>query len=202
LLVALPSSPAAATSSSDEGSLLSLTNGERSSRGIRTLSSVSDLASLAEQHSRDMAAQHAIFHNNSLPSEVGGNWHKLGENVGRGSSVSQVHNAFMGSSTHRIHILDSAYNQIGVGVVRGSDGYVYITEVFAARGVSHVVHKAVVHHVQSVSEPAVHRTASAPVHKVAPAVTPPQTIGILMDLLALDAPTPARRYIPTNRPPP
>ena len=149
-----------------------------------------------------MAARHGIYHNNSLPSEVGGNWAKLGENVGRGSSVSQVHNAFMDSSTHRVHILDSAYNQIGVGVFRGSDGYVYVTEVFAARGSTHVVHKAVIHHVQSVFAPALHRARPA-VHKVvAPAVTPPQTIEILMDLLALDAPTPARKYIPTNRPPP
>lgn len=200
--VALPSSPAAATSTSDEGTLLSLTNAERANRGIGRLSSISDLASLAERHSRDMAARHAIYHNDSLPSQAGGNWRKLGENVGRGSSVRQVHNAFMGSSSHRVHILDSRYNQVGMGVVHGSDGYVYVTEVFADRGSAPVARHTTVHRVRpAVRRPAVRRV-NAVVRRGPAPVSPTLTIGMLMDLLALDAPAPARKYIPSNRAPP
>jgi hypothetical protein len=185
--------------------LLSLTNGARSSYGIRALSTASDLAAIAERHSRDMAARHGIYHNSSLPSQVSGDWRKLGENVGRGTSVRQVHNAFMDSSSHRVHILDSAYNQVGMGVVHGSDGYLYITEVFAARGTISAVRRTVARHtVHRVHRPAARRVRQVPVRqKPKPAaVTPPQTIVILMDLLALDAPAPAQKYIPSNRPPP
>ena len=146
-----------------------------------------------------MAANHGIYHNDGLPGQVSGNWRKLGENVGRGTSIRQVHNAFMGSATHRVHILDPAYNQVGMGVVRGGDGYVYITEVFAARGSSNVrrAPRQVVRRVVRTVERAALPPRPAPV-----AETPTQTIGMLMDLLALDAPAPARKYIPSNRIPP
>ena len=204
LLVALPASPAAASSTSDEGSLLSLTNAERANRGIRRLSSASDLASIAERHSRNMAANHGIYHNDGLPGEVSGNWRKLGENVGRGTSVRQVHDAFMDSSTHRVHILDPRYNQVGMGVVHSSDGYMYITEVFAERGSAPAVKRPVVRRVvrRVVHRPAARRVRPAPVVRPAPAAARPLTVGMLMDLLALDAPPPARKYIPSNRTPP
>jgi hypothetical protein len=180
--------------------LLTLTNGARSDHGIRRLSSVSDLASIAESHSRNMAARRRIYHNDSLPSQVDGNWRKLGENVGRGSSVQQVHNAFMGSSTHRVHILDASYTQVGVGVARGSDGYVYVTEVFAARGSTSVVHASTTAHVVHVVRRPVRVKASVKPARIA--APPVQTVGMLMELLALDAPAPARKYIPSNRAPP
>jgi hypothetical protein len=182
---------------------VSLTNGERSSRGIRTLSTASDLASIAERHSRSMASQHRIYHDSNLPYEVSG-WRALGENVGRGSSARSIHRAFMGSSTHRAHILGTRYNQIGVGAVRGSDNLLYVTEVFAARGSTstrvvrhpivsrHTVHQVTHRRPARVRPPAVRRVLSVPC----------RSVGILIELLALDDPGAAPRYIPTARPPP
>jgi hypothetical protein len=182
--------------------LASLTNGARTSRGIRSLSTKSDLTSIAEQHSRAMARNHRIYHDNNLPYEVSG-WRSLGENVGRGSSARSVHNAFMNSSVHRTHILDPHYNQVGYGAVRGSDNLLYITEVFAGRGSTSptrvVRHTSVRRHRTS---PHRHARPTPVVKRVVPLVIPDRSVGMLMALIALDEPAPAQRYIPAGRAPP
>jgi hypothetical protein len=164
----------------------------------------SDLSAIAERHSRSMARQHRIYHDSNLPYEVSG-WRALGENVGRGSSAGSIHRAFMGSSTHRAHILGTRYNQIGVGAVRGSDNMLYVTEVFAGRGSTptRVVRRATVR--RHTVHRAIHRHRPARVR--APAVrtvvtVPCRSVGMLIELLALDDPGAAPKYIPTARPPP
>jgi cysteine-rich secretory family protein len=202
IAVALPSSPAAASAYSDEGTLASLTNAARTSRGIRSLSTKSDLTAIAERHSRNMARNHRIFHDTNLPYEVSG-WRYLGENVGRGSSARSVHNAFMNSSVHRTHILDPHYNQVGYGAVRGSDNLLYVTEVFAGRGSTSspriVRHTAVRRHRTSAHR---YPRPTPVVKKVVPLVMPDQSVGMLIALIALDDPGPAQKYIPTGRAPP
>jgi uncharacterized protein YkwD len=89
--------------------------------------------SIAHRHSVEMAQRRSIYHNTSVTSEVRG-WRAIGENVGRGPTASSIHRAFMGSSSHRAHILNARYKQIGTGAVKGSDGYLYVTEVFVDRG--------------------------------------------------------------------
>ena len=179
---------------------MSLTNGERANRGIPSLSVASDLSSIAERHSRDMAASHSIYHDDNLPNEVSG-WNSLGENVGRGPSASSIHQAFMASATHRVHILGTQYNQIGVGAVRGDDNYLYVTEVFAGRGSAPVSPRRVTGHRSPAPRPAaphVQAPMAAPVF-----VTPCRSVGMLLDLLALDEPLPtAQKYIPGQEAPP
>ncbi len=180
-------SPAHALNSS-ESSFLSLTNGERSSRGIGRLTVASDLTAVARRHSERMARDGKIYHNGSLGSDVGGNWRKLGENVGKGPTVRSIHDAFMASSSHRAHILDRAYDQIGVGTVT-KNGVIYVTEVFADRStatkpvVRRVVRRTVA------PRPVVRR---AKVVKRAPPPPPaplpqPQVVSMLLTLAGLDA---------------
>jgi uncharacterized protein YkwD len=57
----------------------------------------------------------------------------LGENVGVGSSAAQLESMFEASSAHRDNLLNWAYNQVGVGVTRGGDGRLYVTQFFVAR---------------------------------------------------------------------
>ena len=182
----LPPFPLAAASSSDESSLVSLTNQARASHGVARLSVASDLMAIAHRHSQRMASQHRVYHDPNLAGEVSG-WTYLGDNVGKGSSASQVHRAFMNSSVHRANILNSHYNQIGTGAVRGSDGYLYVTEVFARRGSVH--RSPVVHRV--VRRTAVHHRA----RRVRIAATrprpvflpePDRSVGMLLALIAFD----------------
>jgi hypothetical protein len=127
-LTVLPLASATADSGSD-AAFVSRTNSSRSAYGLPPLSVAGDLTSIARQHAARMAASRAIFHNQSLTSQVCC-WTDLGENVGAGSTVDGIHQAFMASPEHRANILSSRYTQIGVGTARGSDGRLYVDEVF------------------------------------------------------------------------
>ena len=190
--------PKAGALTSDEGSLLSYTNSERGKYGKPSVSLASDLNAVARRHSARMAERRAIYHNSNLPSEAR-NWRKIGENVGRGPSVSAVHRAFMGSSSHRTHILDGAYDRIGIGVVEGSDGLLYVTEVFVDRtsGATRVApRRRTAAGRPSAAPPVVRRRVvrraprpapPAPPPPPPPAFATPMTVGMLLRLVAMDA---------------
>ncbi|MHB8513582.1 MAG: CAP domain-containing protein [Actinomycetota bacterium] len=140
-------SPAAAMSSLD-AQFVSAHNNIRSQYGRPTLPVYSDLASVALRHSQDMAAQQNLYHNPNLANEVQG-WTVLGENVGYGGSVSDLMNAFMNSPEHRSNILDTDYNQFGIGAVTDSSGTIWVTVVFAHRGGSSSPPPSYSHHSSS-----------------------------------------------------
>ena len=62
--------------------LAAMTNADRVSRGLRALSSVSDLQGLAQQRADEMARSGKLAHTTNLGGKVSG-WQRLGENVGR-----------------------------------------------------------------------------------------------------------------------
>jgi cysteine-rich secretory family protein len=182
--------PARAFASTQESRFTSLLNHERTSRGGHALVTKSDLVEVARRHSRDMAERGYIYHNSNLPNEVGGDWRILGENVGRGGSVDSIHNAFMNSETHKRNILDSRFNQIGVGTFVASNGYLYVTEVFAGRGSSpaprRVVHRSAPRRVAP-ARAAVKPVSRPKARPVAPATIDAQSVRILVRLIGLDA---------------
>ena len=196
LAVALPPSPIASASSSNESRLVSLVNAERANRGLSKLSVASDLMSVAHRHSAEMASRRSIFHNSSLTSEVRG-WRAIGENVGRGPTVSGVHNAFMSSSSHRAHILSGRYKQIGTGVVKGSDGYLYVTEVFVDRGTAARVSRSTTRTVTRKAYHAPVRRRARPKAVVKAIVViprpPDRAVGMLLKLVAIDSEIAARK---------
>jgi uncharacterized protein YkwD len=108
---------------------VTLTNNERTARGISPLSRAQDLDTKAQAHAEWMAANRRLAHS-SITSGVTPPYSVLGENVGVGSSMQQVHNAFMNSPSHRGHTLDPRFHSIGVGAARGSDGHFYVVHVF------------------------------------------------------------------------
>lgn len=126
-LLPVTATPAMADSGM-ESQFVAAINQERSSQGLPSLSAAGDLTAVARQHSAVMADKDDLHHNPNLGSDVGG-WQKVGENVGRGASVSSLHAAFMASPGHKRNIVDPDWTQIGVGVVV-VDGRVWVTEVF------------------------------------------------------------------------
>jgi hypothetical protein len=191
--------PKAQALTSDEGSLLSYTNAERAKYGKSKLVLSGDLVSVARKHSAEMASKSAIYHNSSIGSDVD-DWKKIGENVGRGSSVKSVHNAFMASSSHRTHILDGAYDRVGVGTVwKGST--VYVTVVFVDRaGTTYVASapkKSVPKKYVAAPKPKPKPQPKPKPKPVPPPVPAPMTIGLLLELLAMDA-----SDVPDPPPPP
>jgi hypothetical protein len=138
LVVALATIGLSASAGADSGSeqgFLSAINSSRSSNGLGPLAMDGGLQSHARKHTADMIAANEIFHSSAdeLRAAAGSGWSKLGENVGRGGTVSSLHSAFMDSSGHRANILGD-YNYVGIGTDTSSDGVLYVTVVFMKKG--------------------------------------------------------------------
>ena len=118
-----------ALAASADYDFLSDVNSARASHGLKPLTMVSDLHSVATNWSQHMASQGNISHNPNLTSQ-GGNWQEIGENVGVGPDENSIEQAFMNSSAHRANILDASYTQVGIGTAVGKDGRLYVTQDF------------------------------------------------------------------------
>jgi len=120
---------AAVADGTNDSRFISYTNSARSAHGLRSYSVSSDLSAVARQWAAHMAAHRQLAHNPSLARQVCC-WTQVGENVGDGGTASAIQRAFMASSEHRANILSSGYTQFGVGTARGSDGKLYVDELF------------------------------------------------------------------------
>lgn len=101
---------------------------ERRAQGLPALAVADDLVAVARRHSARMVGAARVFHNSALPDEVAG-WVALGENVGRGPTVEELHASFMASPTHRAEVLRPGFTAVGVGVVWAGDA-LWVTQVF------------------------------------------------------------------------
>jgi uncharacterized protein YkwD len=67
-------------------------------------------------------------------SKAGIQWVSMGENIAMDQSVAQAEAALMNEpkfrENHRANILNPAFTNVGVGIARGPDGTLYITQDF------------------------------------------------------------------------
>jgi uncharacterized protein YkwD len=100
------------------------------------------LAAVARAHSEEMARNHFFAHtgiDGSEPSmrvsRAGIQWRATGENIAKVDTVAGAEAAFMNEPkfqpNHRGNILNPDYTHVGVGVARGANGMLYITQEFA-----------------------------------------------------------------------
>lgn len=100
------------------------------------------LAAVAREHSEEMARNHFFAHtgiDGSEPSmrvsRAGIQWRATGENIAKVDTVADAEAAFMNEPkfqpNHRGNILNTDYTHVGVGVARGANGMLYITQEFA-----------------------------------------------------------------------
>jgi uncharacterized protein YkwD len=121
---------AEATTNASERQMASLINHARTSHSRAALSLNSSLSDYARRWSATMASKNRLYHNANLATWLRNwNWRILGENVGVGGSVSQLHVAFMNSPPHRANILDRRFRNVGVGVVV-RNGRTWVTVIF------------------------------------------------------------------------
>jgi len=101
------------------------------------------LAVVARAHSRKMLEQGFFSHvepdGRSFSmriNETGIAWEASGENIAIYDSVQGAEAAFMNEPrfqrNHRANILNNTYTEVGIGVVQGPDGSLYITQDFVA----------------------------------------------------------------------
>jgi uncharacterized protein YkwD len=108
-------------------------NRARDRNGRGRLRADPELAKAARSHTHGMANKATLYHTDQqrLGRKVT-NWTVLGENVGVGSSVGELHRAFMRSSGHRDNVLYSSYTYVGIGVVERG-GRMWVTVVFESQ---------------------------------------------------------------------
>jgi uncharacterized protein YkwD len=95
-------------------SFIAAVNRARVDKGCRELLPTGKfLNRSARRHSKVMANQDRLFHSTLKV----GNWSKVGEVVGVGSSWQSIFFALMESRPHRRILLDCAYDRIAVGIV-------------------------------------------------------------------------------------
>ena len=110
--------------------LLQLTNEARDRKDRDALALDAKLSRYAVRHSRAMAEAGQLFHTEDLADELGQrDWSIGGENVGSGSSLTDLQAAFMGSAPHRRNILRAGFDHTAIGVVE-SDGNLWVTVIF------------------------------------------------------------------------
>jgi hypothetical protein len=119
----------AAGSVAEEDGFAARVASERSGAGLTPYAGAGDLVDVARRHAARMAAEGRLHHNPSLGSEVQ-DWEAVGENVGVGASVDDIHRAFMASASHRHAILSTAFTEVGLGVAFGPDGRLWVAQVF------------------------------------------------------------------------
>ncbi len=102
----------------DRNEVLSLINQSRTAAGLRPLKENVKLSIKADEwarHLRDICSLKHSRLSDGAPDE----WLKLGENVGYGGSITQVHDAYLNSPGHRANIMDPAFTSMGAAAVWG-----------------------------------------------------------------------------------
>jgi uncharacterized protein YkwD len=101
------------------------------------------LAAVARAHSRDMIEQGYYDHvdpegrgPSARLNAAGIPWQSLAENIAIHPSIASAEFAFMDEPpfqhNHRGNILNAKYTDVGIGIVQGPDGNLYITQDFIA----------------------------------------------------------------------
>ena len=118
--------------STEESSVFLRINDLRAQNHLPPLLPDGELIAKAQTHSQDMATQSQLFHS-TLRDSVTGSPRKMGENVAYAGSIEQAFQALLNSPPHFANMVDPAFNRVGVGIVTGSDGRVWVTMDFAER---------------------------------------------------------------------
>ncbi len=105
-------------------------NDTRSSVGRSTLTLEADLSAVAQRHAEAMARSRRLYHSYSSSRPPAG-YRTVGENVGRGHTVSGIHGALRASPGHYSNMVNPSFSAFGVGSAYGSDGKLYVTQLFA-----------------------------------------------------------------------
>jgi uncharacterized protein YkwD len=129
-----------------EDLLASLTNKSRANRGLQTLAVDLELVELARWRSRDMAERGYFSH--AIPpagtkvfdelSARGYCYQVAGENIGwlagqDAGAEERIQQMFLDSETHRDVLMGEAWDVVGVGSWKRTDGRHYWTILFAER---------------------------------------------------------------------
>jgi uncharacterized protein YkwD len=116
----------------DRNEVLALVNQSRKDEGLPPLADNVTLDIKADGWARHLRDACALSHS-ILETGAPRKWNKLGENVGYGGTIAQIHDAYLQSPGHRENIMDPDYTAMGAAAVWGNcDGQhrVFTVQVF------------------------------------------------------------------------
>ena len=119
---------------SDEKEVFDLINKQRIANGLSALKENSELQRVARIKAQDMVNNNYFSHTSptygspfDMMKSFKISYNTAGENIAGNSSNSSAVTAWMNSPGHRANILNSSFNQTGIGVVKGSKyGKIYV----------------------------------------------------------------------------
>lgn len=132
LFVLAGASTACESTGEERDQVIALVNQSRSEAGLSTLRHNVTLDLKADAWAQKLRDSCSLSHSR-LSDGAPRNWLKLGENVGYGGTIAQIHDAYLNSPGHRANIMDPAYNSMGAAAVWGDcDGQhrVFTVQVF------------------------------------------------------------------------
>jgi len=115
-----------------------LLNADRQANGLAPLALDAELSRIARIKSEDMRNNSYFAHESPTYGNVrdmlryfGYAFTAAGENIAHHATVTKAQAAFMSSEGHRRNILSSSWTKVGLGVCYDSQGYIYLTQIFA-----------------------------------------------------------------------
>lgn len=119
LLLVLGASTACESTDAERNQVIDLVNQSRAQNGLAPLKENVQLSIKADKWAQKLRDVCDLSHSR-LADGAPNEWMKLGENVGYGGNIDQVHVAYLNSPGHRANIMDSAYTQMGAAAVWGT----------------------------------------------------------------------------------
>lgn len=109
-----------------------MVNDERILRTVAPLVRLTELDDIARQHAEAMASKDRLFHMDPHDLQVAFSKHsrRLGENVARGRSIREIHEAMMSTRSDKNNILDRRFANMGMATARGNSGQLYLCQIF------------------------------------------------------------------------
>ncbi|MFR8103773.1 MAG: CAP domain-containing protein [Clostridia bacterium] len=129
-----------ASMNTDEKEVFDLINAQRTKNGLSALKVNEEVQRMARIKAQDMVDNNYFSHNSPIygsPFDMLKSfkisYKTAGENIAGNSSNSAAVTAWMNSSGHRANILNSAFNQTGIGVVKSAKyGKIY-AQIFVGK---------------------------------------------------------------------
>lgn len=113
----------------DDVALVNATRAANNAPALHVDAALTDKArALADQLAQEGRLQHSA----NLASGVRGPWSLLGENLGFGQSIADVHGLLLASAHHFATMIDPRFTEIGVGVAHSANGLYYVVEEYQA----------------------------------------------------------------------
>ncbi|MGO1370191.1 CAP domain-containing protein [Senegalia sp. (in: firmicutes)] len=130
--------PTADEGQSIEDKVIELVNVERGKNGLAPLKKNWELSRVARYKSTDMRDKNYFSHTSptygspfDMMKDFDIKYSTAGENIARGQRTAQsVMDGWMNSEGHRKNILNSSFDEIGVGIAKDNNGGYYWTQMF------------------------------------------------------------------------